>query len=269
MLVLLGTAAVAAEAELPAGQAYVTSGNATVRSRETNAERPVIRGSILFDEDVLRVPARAEVGIYFRRGGRRVVQGGDTGITGTVASFLPSVRPYRGEAVQFGATRSREDASATDMIFCMPEEPPIFSMPPAFSLNIAPETPDSRIFSSLYLRVLLDESVVAAASLHAPRSGQFLRLDAPGLSEGSTYILEVVAFPGDATGETLVQRLSFYVAVSVSGETGDLFSTLLFRGGTLPVRPGRDWSSVRFEQELAQTSGQPVISTTLSPVSMH
>lgn len=263
-------------APVAVGQVFHLDGRAWIRASEGEPERLAARGAILRGNDHLRVAAGAELGIYYRQGGRRIVHGGRSGVSGPVSTFSPTLQPYRGAAVTFGATRapqadgdattSREDTGA--WYSCTPGDPPIFAVPPSFTLGLALDAPETPIFATLGIRIRDGDTVVAEASLSSPRPGQRLRLATPAERTGRALQLEIVAEPLDQAGAPFVHAAPFYVLAPSTADTAasDLVTDYLFGHGTLAGPPGSGWSRLSMQQELEGVDeSAPSVSTILTP----
>lgn len=259
-----------ASASAPAGQVYVLTGQAVLKPVSGGPERVLGRGDVLWPGDHLRVAAGAEVGIYYRQGGRAVIRGGTQGVSGAVSTFAPASQPYRSQAVHFGATRNPGDAAPgiADSSALLAEDPPVLSASTEFSLGLAADGPEADLFSRIWIRVLDGESEVAAAGLEAPRRGQVLRLSAGAAPAGAELTLEVGALPLSPSGDTFVHRSTFYVALPTRPDTGvsDLLTSFLFSTGALPVRLGAGWAALGLQRELVGDAARPCLATILRPV---
>lgn len=280
VLGMLVPAVVAAEpAPVAVGQVFQLDGRAWIRPTAGGRERPATRGAVLYASDHLRVAPGAELGIYYRQGGRRIVSGGRAGISGAATAFVPALQPYRSSSVTFGATRAPQadlaaaiggqDTPAGAGYTCTPEEPPIFLSPPSFTLGLALDAPETPIVAALGIRIRDGETVVAEASLSSPRPGQRLRLASPSDRTGRPLSVEIYAVPFAMGHAPFVHDAPYYVLAPATADTAarDLATGYLFGHGTLAAPPGSRGSGLHMQRELeGGESATPTVVTELTPL---
>jgi hypothetical protein len=267
--VLVGFVATSWAAGAPVAQVYLANGKAGLRAEGTAADRPLARGAVLSANDRITVEPGAEIGIYYRDGGRKIVRGGERGVSGSVASFAPAVEPYRGQAVSFGATRGGEsDEVAADTFGCWPDEIPVVASMPLFTIALGGAPGDTAVIASATMRVLCGDSVVAVASIDFPAPGRALRLAVPVATSGEEYTLQVVLSPTAVDAEAFTHTARFYVAApsASSGGLDDLLTPFFYCHGKVDVRFGATVRTMRFERELGDAVGIATLSTIVTPV---
>jgi hypothetical protein len=281
--ILVGFAAHSFAAGAPVAQVYLANGKAGLRAEGAASERPLARGTVLGANDRIVLDPGAEIGIYYRDGGRKIVRGGTRGVSGSVASFAPAVEPYRGQAVSFGATRGgegTESGEASDTFGCWPDEIPVVASMPLITLSLGGTPRDTPVIAQATLRVLCGETSIAIASIEFPAPGKTLRLEIPGATMGEEYTLQVMLAP--VAGEPFTHTARFYVAApmtepgahpsahsdvgSSGGALDDLLTPFFYCHGKVDVSFGATVRTMRFERELGDFAGVPQFSTVVTPV---
>ncbi|MEK8023347.1 MAG: hypothetical protein AAB229_06000 [Candidatus Hydrogenedentota bacterium] len=248
----------------PVAQVYLASGKAWVRSEGASADRPLARGAVLSAGDRIVLEAGAEVGIYYREGGRKVLRGGADGISGSVAALAPAIEPYRGQSVSFGATRGSAGVEA-DTFRCSPDEVPVFAAMPAFAFSMGAGAGETPVIASATIRVLRGESTIATASVEFPSPGRPLRLEIPDAPAGEEYTLRFILVPVASDGVLFTHSARFYVAAP-GASIEDLVTPYYFCQGGLDVSFGPSVRTVRFEREWGDATGASVLSTVVTPL---
>lgn len=278
LALLLASASVLQAAGLPVAQVYLVSGGATIQAEGATASVPLKRGAVLSNDDKLALEPGAEIGIYYRNGGRRVVSAKERAVSGNVAAFAPELAPYRGQAVFFGATRGGPPVDEAGGFLCSPHEVPVLGAMPVLTLGIGEAEGAGPFLAAASIRVLRGDSIIASAMIETPTPHRTLRLEVPEASSGEEYTVQVVLTPADKTGEIFTHAARFYIATPAEPATEELredFLTPFFQcRGRLDVRLGSIGSigaigSIRLERRLESRDGTAVLSTFVAPVLMN
>ncbi len=257
-------------AGVPVAQVFRVEGTATVRVVGAARAVPLLRGAVLHAEDRIEVKRGAEVGLYYRQGGRQLLRAGSRSLSGTVAALAPSLTPYRGSSVSFGATRDGETgivagAATTES---RPMETLILSSAPQVTVTWRGEASDAAGAERIVLRVLFRDSVVAAASVVEPAPGASLSLVVPALRSGDDYRFEVMVFPDNVGAAPCLHAIPVYIlAPSRRGAAADQFLTdFFYRRDMLAVLSDRGGARMILDQELSLSEpGPPSLAISITP----
>jgi len=209
-----GACAGASVKVMPIAQAYEVRGDVAVKRSSDENKSAVKAGVLLGSDDLLTLEDGAEVGLYFKDGGKKSLKAKEGLLTCKVGDLLPKPEAYEKTIATFGTTRDIDLANmgvGVQTLF-YPQETLIVDSQPAIELAIFDGSDVSLGIDSAMVQVSEEKRVVHSENLDDLVLGVPYAYSCGKLSSGKEYTTQVRLGIAGLPDEAITFSFNFFVA---------------------------------------------------------